>query len=76
MLGRLVLATIRDDRRRHEIEGDLLELWRRRAAAGRRDLRRAYLRDLFGLLLAGSVSLAHRVRQAICTSFSGGFAMW
>jgi putative ABC transport system permease protein len=76
LLGRLVLVTIRDTQRRREIEGDLIELWRRRAAAGRRDLRRAYLRDLLGVLLVGAASLAHRMQQAISTSSSGGFAMW
>jgi predicted permease len=51
-VGRLLLAVCLDPVARHEIDGDLLELWARRRDAGRRDLRRAYLRDVAGILRA------------------------
>jgi predicted permease len=48
-LGRVVMAMAVAARRREEVEGDLAELWEHRANAGRRDLRRAYVRDVLGL---------------------------
>ena len=53
--GRLVIRfAVRDSRPgfADEIEGDLIELWQRRHAAGRTDLTRAYLRDLAGVAVA------------------------
>ena len=75
-VGRVVLTTVRDERLRQEIEGDLAELWHRRAAAGRRDLRRAYLRDLVGLLMAAAGRTVRRASHGVVAIFSGGFAMW
>jgi putative ABC transport system permease protein len=74
--GRAVLALAVPRDRRREVEGDLIELWRRRRATGRRDLRRAYVRDLAGLLAA------RRRLRPIGTTRPGnrlahpGFAMW
>ncbi|HEY7476073.1 MAG TPA: ADOP family duplicated permease [Vicinamibacterales bacterium] len=51
-LGRFVIRMSVDARRREEIEGDLSELWEHRSAAGRRDLRRGYLKDLLGVVAA------------------------
>lgn len=67
-------AVARD--RRREVEGDLIELWHRRRAAGRLDLRRAYLRDLAGLILA-----QHRTRRIGAPRRASrrahpGFALW
>lgn len=53
-LSRLVIAAVVDRPRRSSVEGDLAELWQHRLAAGRRDLRRARLRDLAGLIAARS----------------------
>jgi hypothetical protein len=75
--GRLVLAATVDPERRREVEGDLIELWHRRRAAGRRDLRRAYLRDLAGLVLSPPRRTRRRMRTVIAVAFlRGGFAMW
>ena len=50
VIGRLVLrAVVRADRRA-AVEGDLIELWHTRQTAGRRDLGRAYLADLAGIV--------------------------
>ena len=48
-LGRAVIAIVITPKRREEVEGDLAELWEHRLRDGRRDLRRAYLKDLVGL---------------------------
>jgi predicted permease len=49
-IGRGLLRLRVRHERRHELEGDLVELWIARAAAGRRSRRRALLRDVLGLL--------------------------
>ena len=60
--------------RRAEAEGDLIELWLRRHASGRRDLRRALIRDVASLALDGARRV---VRRTTLISFSSGaFGMW
>jgi predicted permease len=49
-IGRRLLAFRAPRERRHELEDDLVDLWIARAGEGRRDLRRAFVRDLLGLL--------------------------
>ena len=51
LLGRLIVRLTARADRRPEIEGDLLELWQQRRAAGRRGLSLAYSMDLAGLLI-------------------------
>ena len=54
-LARLVIRLCGRAHRRTEIEGDLIELWQQRRAAGRRGLRAAYIRDLAGLIRANTL---------------------
>ncbi|MEZ5316584.1 MAG: ADOP family duplicated permease [Vicinamibacterales bacterium] len=69
-LGRCVVAATIERRRREEVHQDLLDLWRHRREAGRHDLRRAWLRDLAGLVVS-----ACRRPDATYSTF-GGPSRW
>ena len=71
-IGRLVIAMLIRAPRREEIEGDLRELWEHRALAGRRDLRRGYVKDVVGLVAIRRPLARFRPRQGRATTLARG----
>ncbi|HET9370610.1 MAG TPA: ABC transporter permease, partial [Vicinamibacterales bacterium] len=74
-IGGAIVALVVPRDRREMVEGDLIELWHERRQIGRRDLRRAYVRDLAGLV-AATRRQRRRDARSIAQRLRGGFAMW